>query len=131
MRLHIHAPPAKANALGFQPKPLLHRRIPAELDLSTSAQHALPRQAEALPQNRRHLPRRAGKSRGPRDCSIGRDLALRNRPNRLLDSQTISRDLAQLCSRLAKRFDGFAFRIVYVENRQQLGDLQQIAHALG
>jgi hypothetical protein len=33
-------------------------------------------------------------------------------------------------SHLAKGFDGFRFRVVDVENRQELGDLQQIAYAL-
>jgi len=49
MRLHIHAPPAKAHTLRFQPEPLLHRRISAQLDLPASAQYALPRQSKALP----------------------------------------------------------------------------------
>src|SRR5580700_8409473 len=33
--------------------------------------------------------------------------------------------------RLAEGFDGLRFRVIDVENREQLGDLQDIAHTLG
>ena len=37
VRLHIYFPPAEAHALGFQPKSLLDRGIPAQLDFSSCA----------------------------------------------------------------------------------------------
>ena len=84
--LDIHFPPAKAHAFGFQPQPLLDRRIPAQFDFSTCAEHALPRQFKAAMQNLRHLPRSSWQSGGSRNRSVGGNFSFGDLPNRRLNA---------------------------------------------
>jgi hypothetical protein len=87
MRFHIHPPPTKTHTLRLQPQPLLDGRIPGELDLTARAQHTLPRQSKAAAQHSRHHPGRSWKSRRPRDLTVGRYFAARNRAYRPLNLQ--------------------------------------------
>lgn len=86
--LHVHFSPAKPHALGLESQPLLHRRVPLQLNRAASPQHPLPRQSESAAQSRRHLPRRARKSSRPRHTAVGRYFSTRYSANRPLDSQT-------------------------------------------
>jgi hypothetical protein len=85
---HVHLPPAKADALGFQAQPLLDGRIAAQLDFSARSQDALPGQSEAAMQHLCHLPRRPRKSRSSRNRPVSGHRTLGNPPDGRLDLQS-------------------------------------------
>ena len=68
--LHVHARPAKGDALHAQAKSLLRAIFSREFDRATRTQYSMPGQAWSLTQNTHHLPRRSGPARGARDGSI-------------------------------------------------------------
>jgi len=160
MGLHVYSWAAKAYALSLQPQALLKRRVALQFDPPPRAQHALPRQSKTAPQNCHNLPRCSWKPGRPGDAAIGQHLPSRNRANDLLDSQahggnvvlmglagtrTVAspfhrqnhRDMPGcsdngcLLSDPAESVQRVFLRVLHVENGQQLGDLQKIAHALG
>jgi hypothetical protein len=84
--LHVHLPPTKSDPLGLQTKTLLERRVPSELDLTPSAQYALPWQAESSSQNSGDQARRARIASHFGHSAVSGHLASRDRSNRTLDS---------------------------------------------
>jgi hypothetical protein len=80
---HVDAPPAEGDAFIFEPEPLLHTWMPAELDLAAGADYAMPRDcAMCGPQRPGDLPRVPGKSGRTRYLTISCDLTSWNPPHR-------------------------------------------------
>ena len=80
---HVDATAAENDALAFQPDALLHPGMPAELDLASTTDHAMPGdRAMRRPQRPGDLPGVPRKPGGARYLAVCRDLALRDFPDR-------------------------------------------------
>src|ERR1700720_1833481 len=85
VHLHIHLPPTKAHAFGFQSQPLLDCGVAAQFDLSARSQHSLPGQAKAASQDSCHLTRCSRQSRRSGNRAVRGHLTSGNAANRSLD----------------------------------------------
>jgi hypothetical protein len=80
MPVQVDAPAAKADALHFQPQPLLERVLARHANGPSSADHTMPRQSVEGVESPNHLPGGSRKSGREGDLSIGRDLSAGNLP---------------------------------------------------
>jgi len=71
MQTHVYLASAKGDTFGFQSQALFDGGIPAKLDFTSGAEHALPGQAKRSAQNLSDLPRRTGEARSPSNRSVG------------------------------------------------------------
>jgi len=78
MTLHVNPPSAKGNSLRRQSHPLLQAGVTRQPDISSRAQHTMPRQARrSAAQRPDYLPRRSRMPRRPRNITISGYLAPR------------------------------------------------------
>ena len=79
---HIDAPSTKADAFRFKPEALFKGGMPAQLNLSTHAQNAMPGQPNSRAQRCRRIPGSSGKPGSSGDRPVSRDHAVRNLSDR-------------------------------------------------
>jgi hypothetical protein len=75
---HIDAAAAEMHALGFEPEALFQGGVAPQLDLASSAQHAMPWQFESAMKGRHYLTRRARETGSTSHCSVSGDLSARD-----------------------------------------------------
>jgi len=88
MQAHVHASAPERNAFHLQPKTLVHRGVPAQLDLPAGAENPVPGQGHGGPQGARHQPGAARIARRFRDRSVGGNVPARHFLNRGNDTIT-------------------------------------------
>jgi hypothetical protein len=81
MAAHVDLAAAECHTFCFKPEPLFDGGVSAQLDLSTCTEHPMPGQIQRTVQGAYNLSRRAGKSRSPRNGSIGGNPPPRDLPN--------------------------------------------------
>jgi hypothetical protein len=134
---HVDPAAAEGHSFRFKSQALFDGRVAAKPDFAARAENPLPGQPDGPMQDRRYAAGVSGISRGARNGTVGRNHAARNPANRGKDAfaHSFRAGGGHHCDRVRlggflERLNGFAFAVIYFEDRQQFGHLQQIAHAL-
>jgi hypothetical protein len=72
---HVYTTPAKADAFGFQAKPLLECGVSAQFDLSSEAEDSMPGQSERSAKGGSNLTRSSWQTCGASHSSVGGNFA--------------------------------------------------------